>query len=442
MKRSIDERRGAGRARRADVSRSMYDDWDVALRVEDPIAVLERQAEPRVPELRPIRYERMAESPFAFFRGAAAVMASDLAVMPTTGIRVQACGDAHVDNFGLFASPERNLVFDINDFDETVPGPWEWDVLRLCTSLHVVARQRGFSPKQCDDVTRDAARTYRGRVADYSTWRVLDLWYERTEIKAFIEHFPKRYRAHVTRDVKRAWRKDHLRAVDKLTTVVDGHRRFVEDPPLVVHAENSEVDAEMVHGLVDAYRANLADERRQLFDRYRLVDVARKVVGVGSVGTRCWIALFEGPDDPARDLIVLQVKEATTSVLEPHVGASAFTDHGQRVVVGQRLVQAASDVFLAWANAPQSQRHYYVRQLWDLKGKSDPMAMDLGHLRRHGELCAWVLARSHARTGDAVEITGYLGKGTAFDDAVTAFARRYASVNEQDHARLVARVAP
>ena len=437
MEHTPEQRRGTGRSQRSDVPRSAHGVWAPSPSRPDPITILEHQANARVPELRPIRYERMGESPFAFFRGAAAVMASDLASTPTSGIRVQACGDAHVDNFGLFASPERSLVFDINDFDETVPGPWEYDVKRLCTSMHVAARQRGFSPTECDTIVTAAARTYRERVDVYSKWRVLDLWYERTEIKAVIEHFPKRYRADVERDAKRAYRKDHLRAVDKLTTVVDGRRRFVEDPPLVVHLENTAHGHDEVRGLVEAYRANLADERRTLFDRYRLVDVARKVVGVGSVGTRCWIGLLQGPDDPDHDLIVLQVKEAMPSVLEPYVGASTFDHPGKRVVVGQRLVQAASDVFLGWADAAAADRHYYVRQLWDLKGKSDPMTMDLAHLRRHGELCAWVLARSHARTGDAVQIAGYLGRGPAFDDAIASFARRYARTNETDHAALV-----
>ena len=434
MEGSAEERRAAGRALRATVPRSAHADWSPSPGRPDPFDVLERQASSRVPELTPIRYARMAESPFAFFRGAAAVMATDLATTPATGIRVQACGDAHVDNFGLFASPERNLVFDINDFDETIPGPWEWDVKRLCASLHVVARQRGFSRAECDGVVLAAARSYRERVTQYSTWRVLDLWYERTEIKEVIEHFPKRYRSHVRRDVKRARRKDHLRAVGKLTEVVDGRRRFIEDPPLIVHVGNTEYDDDDVAGVIASYRANLSDDRRHMFDRYRSLDVARKVVGVGSVGTRCWVALLEGRDDPERDLIVLQVKEAQPSVLEPFVGASPFEHQGERVVAGQRLIQAAGDVFLSWTEGPRSGHHYYVRQLWDSKGQGDPMVMDLDHLSYHGALCAWILARSHARTGDAVQISGYLGAATTFDDAIATFARRYAMTNESDHA--------
>ena len=379
----------------------------------------------------------MAESPFAFFRGAAAVMAADLAGMPTTGIRVQTCGDAHVNNFGKFASPERSLVFDLNDFDETVPGPWEWDVKRLCASLQVVACQRDFSPAESRAVVVAAARSYRTRLADYATWPMLDLWYRRTEIADVVEHFPMRYRASVQRDAKRARRKDHLRAVAKLTEVVDGRRRFIEDPPLVVHLENTEHDIDDVAGIIESYRKSLSDDRRYLFDRYRLLDVARKVVGVGSVGTRCWIGLLAGADDPEHDLIVLQIKEAQASVLEAHVGASLLGHHGKRVVVGQRLIQAASDIFLGWTEGPRSGHHYYVRQLWDFKGQGDPMVMKPGHLGAYGELCAWILARSHARTGDAVQISGYLGNSASFERAIAAFAAGYAATSQADHAALV-----
>ena len=437
MEGTRDERVAAGRALRGEVPRSVHAEWTAPPAGRDPVAVLEAQGATRVAELLPIRYGRMAESPFAFFRGAAAVMAMDLNASPVTGIRVQATGDAHVGNFGKFASPERNLVFDINDFDETVPGPWEWDVKRLCASLHVVARQRGFSPAECDEVVLAAAREYRTRVAQYATWRMLDLWYERAEIKAVIKQFPTRYRSKVAKDAKRAQRKDHLRAVAKLTEVVRGRRRFVEDAPFLMHIENLDEDLDKVSSIVDAYRASLAEDRRYLFDQFRLLDVARKVVGVGSVGTRCWVVLFEGPDDPDSDLIVLQVKEAQPSVLEEYVGASALDQHGQRVVVGQRLIQAASDVFLGWAQGPEYGRQYYVRQLWDFKGQGDPMVMDLGHLSHYGALCAWLLARSHVRTGDGVRIAAYLGKSDRFDRAIAAFSARYARTNEEDHAALL-----
>jgi uncharacterized protein (DUF2252 family) len=436
-----EQRSDAGRARRSRVPRSSLAGWDGGLPGRDPVAVLEQQAATRVAELVPVRYGRMAESPFAFFRGGAAIMAMDLASAPTTGIRVQATGDAHVANFGKFASPERNLVFDLNDFDETLPGPWEWDVKRLCASLQVVGRQRGFSRGKCERVVVAAARAYREHLADYATWRVLDLWYERTEIKDVIDHFPMKYRERVDRDAAKARRKDHLRAVAKLTEVVEGHHRFVEDPPLLVHISNTDAELADIDAVMEGYRATLTDDRGHLVDRFRVVDVARKVVGVGSVGTRCWIALLEAPDHPEGDLIVLQVKEAQPSVLEPYVGGSELGHHGKRVVVGQRQIQAAGDILLGWSTAPTSGSQYYVRQLWDLKGQGDPMIMPVGDLTRYGELCAWILARSHARTGDAVQLAGYLGGSSRFERAIAAFADAYARTNERDHAALLDAIA-
>jgi uncharacterized protein (DUF2252 family) len=430
-----------GRALRESVPRDSLGEWLPTADREDPGEILAAQTAQRVPELAPLRYARMSESPFAFLRGAAAVMAADLATVPNTGIRVQACGDAHVNNFRFFASPERNLVFDINDFDETAPGPWEWDVARLCASLRVLTNQRGWNAEDGDAVVRAAARSYRRRLAEYATWTTLDLFYERTEIKQVIDKLPTQYRAEVRRDVRRARRKDHMRAVAKLTTVANGRRAFVEDPPLTVSLTRTAHELDEVHGLIESYRATLSDDRRLMFDRYRLLDVARKVVGVGSVGTRCWVGLFEGRDDPAGDLLVLQAKQAVQSVLERHVGASQFDQHGRRVVVGQRLIQAAGDVFLGWASGPESGNHYYVRQLWDAKGKSDPLLMKPRALARYSQLCGWILARSHARTGDAVQISGYLGKGTQWDDAIVSFAARYADTNQADHAALIDAVA-
>ena len=316
----------------------------------------------------------MSESPFAFLRGAAAVMAADLATVPNTGLRVQACGDAHVNNFRFFASPERNLVFDINDFDETAPGPWEWDIARLCASLRVMTDQRGWSDEDGDAVVRMAARSYRRRLAEYATWTTLDLFYERTEIKHVIDRFPTQYRAEVRRDVRRARRKDHIRAVAKLTTMKAGSRVIVEDPPLTVGLHRTSHELDEVHGLIESYRETLSDDRRLMFDRYRLLDVARKVVGVGSVGTRCWIGLFEGRDDPTGDLIVLQAKQAVASVLERHVGASEFDHHGRRVVVGQRLVQAAGDVFLGWAARPRNRQSVLRATTLGRQGQSRPDA--------------------------------------------------------------------
>jgi uncharacterized protein (DUF2252 family) len=315
-------RREAGRARRAEVPRSAHAEWDVEARDRDPVAVLEEQGATRVPELVPVRYFRMAASPFAFFRGGAAVMAMDLSTTPVTGLTVQACGDAHVANFGTFATPERTVVFDINDFDETERGPWEWDVKRLATSLHVVAREHGFRATHRDDVVLEAVRVYREYVAEYAGMRTLDVWYERTTADDLVEHFPKRYRAQAERDVTRALRKDHMRAVARLTADRDGRPRFTEDPPIVVHLDALEPGMDDVEATIVDYRESLTDERRFLFDRFRVVDVARRVVGVGSVGTRCWVVLLEAvaAAEDVPDRIVLQVKEAPPSVLAPYVG--------------------------------------------------------------------------------------------------------------------------
>ena len=437
-----DERRDAGRALRADVPRSVHAEWDVEARDRDPIAVLEEQARTRVPELVPVRYERMSASPFAFFRGGAAIMAMDLSSTPVTGLTVQACGDAHVANFGTFATPERNIVFDINDFDETERGPWEWDVKRLATSLHVVAREHGFKPSQRDGVVLDAVRVYREYVDQYAGMRTLDVWYDRTTADDLVAHFPKRYRAQAQHDVTRALRKDHVRAVTRLTTDHEGRPRFVEDPPIVVHLDELEPSMDDVAATVADYRTSLSDERRFLFDRFRVVDVARRVVGVGSVGTRCWVTLLEAvtPVDGTPDRLVLQVKEAQPSVLAPYVGPTPTGHQGRRVVSGQRLTQAASDVFLGWCQAP-SGHHYYVRQLWDVKGQGDLTKMDLGKLTHYGALCARALARAHARTGDAAALAGYLGGGAVFDRAIAGFAANYAAANERDHAALVDAIA-
>jgi uncharacterized protein (DUF2252 family) len=379
----------------------------------------------------------MAASAFAFFRGSAAIMASDLAEGPVTGLRVEACGDAHVGNFGKFATPGRSLIFDVNDFDETLPGPWEWDVKRLAASMHVVALQREFGATTSNRVVVAAVRAYREHMAEAAAQRTLDLWYARTHIRDVIAHFPPKYRPRVERDIAKARRKDHRRAVAKLTHAVGDDIRFVEDPPLVVHLDNTDHELDAIAPMIEHYRTTLTHDIRTLFDRFRIVDVARKVVGVGSVGTRCWIVLFEGPDRPNGDHLILQVKEAQSSVLEPHVGASVFPHHGQRVVAGQRLTQAASDIFLGWTEAPESKRQYYVRQLWDFKGSSDPMGMDVKDLTYYGALCGMALARAHARTGDPVRIAAYLGGSDAFDRAIVSWSAKYAATNAEDHARLV-----
>jgi uncharacterized protein (DUF2252 family) len=432
---SYEERRSTGRALRREIPRSAHAEWSPSVNRCDPIAILEAQAATRVPELVPIRYARMAESPFAFFRGAAAVMAADLAETPWTGLTVQACGDGHISNFGKFATPERNVIFDVNDFDETLPGPWEWDVKRLCASLWIAARDRGSSVAECEAIVLAAARSYRERIREASELHTMELWYDRIHIKDVISHFPPKYQGIVRADIKRARRKDHRRAVEKLTTSADGAARFVDDPPLVVHFRSTRTTAEDVEAMIRSYRESLTEDRKSLFDRFEVVDVARKVVGVGSVGTRCWIVLLQGPTRD--DRLVLQVKQAEASVLEKHVGASSLGHHGLRVVVGQRLTQAASDVFLGWCDAPGSGNQYYVRQLWDVKGQGDITKMPLGKLPYYGALCALTLARAHARTGDAVPIGAYLGKGDRFDRSMATFAARYAETNELDHARLL-----
>ena len=437
MEGTRDERLAAGRGLRKKVPRSSHAEWAPGSARPSVVEMLQASAVGRVPELVPFRHGRMSESPFAFLRGSAAVMARDLAGTPVTRVRVQACGDAHIANFGQFATPERNITFDINDFDETLPGPWEWDLKRLAASIEVVARGNGFPEDLRTYAITRVVCDYRERMAEYASLRTLDVWYSRIALDDMMGHFPRRYRHLVTRDIAKSKRKNHLRALNKLTEMVDGHRRFIEDPPLLVRLDRTEHGIDDVMAVIDGYRASLPDERRALFDRFELVDVARKVVGVGSVGTRCWVSLFEGPDHPGGDPLFLQVKQAGASVLEPYVGASALEHHGVRVVTGQRLTQAASDLLLGWSEGPRTGNHYYVRQLWDVKGQGDPTIMDPDNFVHYGELCAWALARAHARTGDSVAITGYLGRGDVFDRAIAEFAARYADQTESDHAAML-----
>jgi uncharacterized protein (DUF2252 family) len=438
---TIEDRRAAGRALRRAVPRSAHAAWTPWEGRRDPVDVLEEQGDSRALDLVPIRYGRMVESPFAFFRGGAALMAMDLATTPVTGLRVQACGDAHVNNFGKFATPERNVAFDINDFDETLPGPWEWDVKRLAASLHVLGRQRGFGRSRCDRIVAASVRTYRERITTASTRTTMELWYDRINVREVLDHFPKRYRPQIQLDVAKARRKGHRRAVDRLTHKVDGHLRFVENPPLQVHIDRTDASMDDVEPMIEAYRQTLTEDRRILFDRFHVVDVARRVVGVGSVGTRCWVVLFEGPGGRAADRLVLQVKEAQASVLEPYAGSPVHDNDGERVVVGQRLTQAASDLFLGWCAGPRTGRTYYVRQLWDVKGQSDVLRMDASNLGYYAALCGWALARAHARTGDPAQLAGYLGTGPAFDRAITEFAAAYAATNAQDHQALADAIA-
>jgi uncharacterized protein (DUF2252 family) len=433
------DRREAGRALREVVPLSAQAEIGTDAPARDAVGFLEEQAQSRQDSLIAVRYGRMAESPFGFLRGAAAVMAFDLAPTPVTGLRVQACGDAHMRNFGKYASPDRQLVFSINDFDETLPGPWEWDVKRLGASIHVVGHQRGFSPARCHDAVVTAVRSYRERMAHYAQLPALDLWYERTSIEDVITHFPKKDRPRVERDARRAGRKDHRRAVAKYTRGEGDEVGFVDNPPLLIHIDELSFDRRDAQYVFDQYRASLPDDRRVLIDRYRVADVAHRVGGVGSVATACWIALLEASDQP-HDRIILQVKEAQASVLERYVGASTLGHHGRRVVAGQRLCQGATDLFLGWCEG-QSGTQYYVRQLWDAKGRSDIMTMNHRNFSYHGALCGWALARAHARSGDAAQIAGYLGKHNTFDDAIATYAAHYATTTQHDHAALLDAIA-
>jgi uncharacterized protein (DUF2252 family) len=417
----------AGRALRKVVPRSSHAAWDPAGR-PSPLPLLEETNRHRLPELVPIRAARMRASPFAFLRGAPAVMARDLATTPVTGITVQACGDAHLLNFGLFATPERNLSFGLNDFDETLPAPWEWDVKRLATSLVVAGRTAGFDPALGRRAALAVVGVYREQLARYAGMRLLEVWYSRVDAAAIVAVARGRRRRAVARRLARAEHHTNLDALPRLTEPVGGSRRFVEDPPLLTHV--AECDDGWVAEVLASYRSTLSDERRRLLDRYRAHDAARKVVGVGSVGTRCYVVLLLGDrhDDP----LLLQVKQATTSVLEPYAGRSRYRHHGHRVVNGQRLLQTASDIFLGWAGDGTS--HYYVRQLWDMKGSVDLDTLDPADLVPYARLCGWVLARAHARSGDGAAISGYLGTGDRFDRAVADFAEVYADQTEADHA--------
>jgi uncharacterized protein (DUF2252 family) len=417
----------AGRALRKAVPRSSHATWDPPGR-RSPLALLAATNRRRLPDLVPIRHARMAASPFAFLRGAPAVMAHDLATTPVTGITVQACGDAHLLNFGLFATPERNLVFGLNDFDETLPAPWEWDVKRLATSFVVAGRTAGFDQAVGRRAAQAAVGVYREQLARYAGMRLLEVWYSRVDAAAIVALSRGRRRRAVADRLARAQHHTSLDALPRLTEPVGDGRRFVEDPPLLTHVE--ECHEGWVEEVLARYRASLSDERGQLLGRFTAHDAARKVVGVGSVGTRCYVVLLLGDrhDDP----LLLQVKQATASVLEPYAGRSRYRHPGRRVVTGQRLLQTASDIFLGWTS--DGAADYYVRQLWDMKGSVNLDSLDPADLVPYARLCGWVLARAHARSGDAAAISGYLGTGDRFDRAVADFAEAYADQNEADHA--------
>ncbi|WP_043464594.1 DUF2252 domain-containing protein [Kitasatospora sp. MBT66] len=437
------ERRRRGRAARDRVPRSAHGPWIPSADRPDPLAVLARQAEDRVADLGPIRYGRMAESPFAFLRGSAAVMAADLAAVPDTGITVQLCGDAHLLNFGVYASPERALLFDVNDFDETYPGPFEWDVKRLAASVAVAARDNGHSEEQVRRAALTAAQGYATAVRRLAGMGELDVWYARIDTEDILPLVGKASRRkRVEANLDKARRRTSLQAFGKLTEKgEDGRRRIVDDPPLIERLPEDEL--RLVGKIYGDYRATLAEDRRVLLDRFQLVDVARKVVGVGSVGTRCFILLLSGRDES--DPLFLQIKEAGRSVLEEYLpvsrpSAEAPVVHGgRRVVTGQHLMQAASDIFLGWTTGPAG-RHFYGRQLRDMKGSADVARMTPADLRQYADLCGRTLARAHARSGDRFAVAGYLGRSDVFAEAIADFSVRYADRTAADHAELLAAI--
>ena len=443
-----EERTAMGKAARAVAPLESHAEWAPSQYRVDPIGLLEEQAETRVPDLIPIRYGRMMVSPFAFYRGAAYVMAADLASTPRSGLRVQACGDAHLANFGMFASPERDLMFDVNDFDETIPGPWEWDVKRLAASFTVAARHRGFTGRERRAIVLGTVRSYREAMRQFAAMKNLEVWYSKLDAAIITERLnqlaDKRMTKNVGRQLAKVRTKDSARAFEKLTVSVKGEPRIASDPPLFVPIAEVLQDVEQgqllesLHAILRSYRRTLPGDRRRLIEGYRLVDVARKVVGVGSVGTRTWVALMLGRDEA--DPLFLQFKEANDSVLAPFVGRSLHKNQGQRVVEGQRLMQATSDIFLGWVRSvgvDDRLHDYYVRQLWDAKGSADLEIMLPPGMQAYGQMCGWTLARAHARSGDRIAIGAYMGKKDTLDQAIADFSEAYADQNERDHQLLV-----
>ncbi|BDG74327.1 DUF2252 domain-containing protein [Roseomonas fluvialis] len=436
---SIVERMEAGKALRATMPRTAHAAWKRPADRQDPIALLQESDSERLPELVPIRYGRMLQSPFAFFRGSAAIMAADLARTPTTDHRVQACGDCHLMNFGGFATPERNILFDINDFDETLPAPWEWDVKRLVASFVLAARSNGLSDKVGQEAAETCARSYRKRLRDYAKMDPLEVWYARLTAEDIMDMVPAEVQARIkSRLEKAASGSGSELDFPKLAGVVGGRAAIRDTPPLIFHPDVTRAKDfnEALDSVFAAYRATLSEDRRALLDRYRVVDAAIKVVGVGSVGRRCWIMLMMSASN---DPLFLQFKEAVASVLEPHAGPSHHAHHGERVVFGQRLAQPASDVFLGWVTAPNG-RHFYVRQLRDAKIKPLVETFDEELLTLYAKLCGWTLARAHAKSAEVSGIAGYLGAGAQFDEAMGQFALSYADQAERDHAALKAAV--
>jgi uncharacterized protein (DUF2252 family) len=446
-----DERADRGKAARAAVPRESHAVFDPPADRPDPIDLLEEQSAGRVPELVPVRYGRMMVSPFTYFRGAALPMASDLAATPASGLAVQACGDAHLSNFGVFGSAEHRLVFDINDFDETLPGPWEWDVKRLAASLEVAARESRFPGRKRREIVAATVAGYRNAMRDFAAMTDLDVWYAAADTDRLRDQFGSQLKARQRKVLEKGRAKaltsDSLQALGKLTRTVDGRPRIVSDPPLLVpvsellagQLDRKAVEAQM-SDLIAGYRRTLETDRRHLLEQFTYADMARKVVGVGSVGTRCWVVLMLGSSGES-DPLFLQVKEAEAAVLSRFAGASKYGNQGQRVVAGQRLMQASSDIFLGWqrigTGADGQHRDFYVRQLRDWKFSADIATMVPRGMRLYGALCGWTLARAHARSGDRIAIAAYLGGTDVFDRAITQFASAYADQNERDHQALV-----
>jgi uncharacterized protein (DUF2252 family) len=430
---SCEERIATGKTLRESLPRSSHAGWKPSTKRRDPIDVLEESNRDRLPELVPIRYGRMLASPFTFLRGSAALMAYDLANTPSTGLRVQACGDCHLLNFGLFATPERNLVFDINDFDETLPAPWEWDIKRLAVSFLIAGRDNRLSDAENRKVVLECARAYRKHLHEYSRMSPLEVWYTRLDIETIIAMAPDE-KAKKTR--QRYAEKARERIVEnlfpKISSRAGGRHRLVDQPPLLFHVAEPDFEERVREGLAD-YRESLSDEHRVLLDRYRLEDFALKVVGIGSVGTRCFVGLFF---DEKNHPLMLQFKEACRSVLEPYAGKSPYDNQGQRIVMGQRLMQSSSDIFLGWARGRKGY-DFFVRQLRDMKMSIPIEGASAVQFKRYAEVCGWTLARAHAKSGDAATISGYLGKGDTFDQALEEFCTDYADQTEKDHAALV-----
>jgi uncharacterized protein (DUF2252 family) len=433
--RTLAERRAAGRELRKKVPRSSHAEWAPAAERSDPLSLLEEQNCSRLPHLVPLRYQRMVASPFTFLRGSAIVMAQDLATTPVTGIQVQICGDAHLNNFGIYATPERNQVFDVNDFDETLPGPWEWDIKRLVASIVLGGRTNGFSAATNMRAVLNCVQSYREHMWKYSEMRHIDVWYSRIDYESSLQFVHPTFRWYIHKQHEKSRQRSSLQVFPKLTMQVDGQHRFKDDPPLIAHLHDEEL-ANQLRGLVEIYRPSVQEDRQVLLSKYHCVDVAQKVVGVGSVGTRCYVVLLLGND--SNDPLLLQIKEAQASALERYLGPSSYPNHAQRVVCGQRLMQAASDLFLGWTRLGSTD--YYIRQLRDRKLTVNIETLIPDGFIEYCRFCGWALARAHARSGDPAQISGYLGRSNVFARALVAFAETYANQAERDHAALVAAV--